>query len=347
MKALVYEQFQRLPQLQTVPDPKPVPDGVVIRVEASGLCRSDWHGWMGHDDDIVLPHVPGHEFAGVIEAVGDEVKHWYVGDRVTIPFAVGCGHCDQCRAGHTHICDADWQPGFMGWGSFAEYVAIPRADVNLVRLPHDLDMVTAASLGCRFTTAYRAVVMQGNPTPGEWVAVYGCGGVGLSAVMIAHSIGARVVAIDISEEALKLAKTLGADAVVNAKSTDTVGAVRDITGGGADVALDALGSIATCRNALMSLKKRGRHVQVGLLLAEHAEVALPLNIIIGGELIIVGSHGMPAHDYSAMLAQIERGLLTPQQLVTDTIKLSEAPERLAAMGDFKGTGMTVIDRFSS
>jgi D-arabinose 1-dehydrogenase-like Zn-dependent alcohol dehydrogenase len=205
--AVVYEAFGDAPAVRTVADPTPAPHGAVIAVEATGLCRSDWHGWMGHDPDIRrFPHVPGHELAGVVAAVGADVTRWAPGDRVTVPFVCACGTCAQCAAGDHQICDRQTQPGFTHWGSFAELTAIDWADVNLVALPDELDADTAAALGCRFATAYRAVLQVGRVRAGEWVAVHGCGGVGLSAVMIAVAAGARVVAVDVSEPALRAAR---------------------------------------------------------------------------------------------------------------------------------------------
>ena len=186
--------------VREVPDPVPAAHGVVVRVEATGLCRSDWHGWAGHDRTIALPHVPGHELAGTVAEAGPQVRGWQVGDRVTVPFVCACGTCRSCLAGDHQVCDRQTQPGFTGWGSFAELVALDHADVNLVALPDELDAVTAAALGCRFATAYRAVVQQGRVRPGDWVAVHGCGGVGLSAVMVAVAAGARVVAVDVTPQ---------------------------------------------------------------------------------------------------------------------------------------------------
>jgi len=346
VKALLYEKFGGPMTVCNVPDPGLPADGVIIGVKASGLCRSDWHGWMGHDPDIRLPHVPGHEFSGVIEEVGQEVRRFKPGDRVTVPFAVGCGVCEQCLAGNQHICDNYFQPGFTAWGSFAERVAIPHADANLVRLPDDLDDVASASLGCRFVTAFRAVIAQGRASPGEWVAVHGCGGVGLAAIMIAHGLGARVIAIDIKTEALAWAKSLGAEHVVNARAVpDAAEVIRDLSGGGAHVSLDALGSRETCRNSILCLRKQGRHVQVGLMLADEGEPPIPMAVVIAKELAIHGSHGMQAHAYGPMLAMIQSGKLQPKRLVTGTVSLAEAPAHLTAMAHFNGLGITVVDRF--
>ncbi len=346
MKAAVYEAFAQPLTIQNVPDPVAHPDGVVIRVEANGICRSDWHGWMGHDPDIALPHVPGHELAGVVEVVGKDVKRWQPGDRVTVPFSVGCGHCDECRSGNQQICDNYFQPGFTAWGSFAEYVAIRYADGNLVRLPEEIGFAEAASLGCRFITSFRAVVDQGRVTGGEWVVVHGCGGVGLSAIMIASALGANVIGVDIKADALQLARQAGAAYVLNAsKESDLIGAIHDLTGGGAHASLDALGSKTTCRNSVLSLRKRGRHVQVGLMLAGDQDAALPMAPVIGKELEIRGSHGMQAHAYGPMLDMIRSGTLNPKTLISKTVTLEESMRELQSMGDFAGAGVTVITSF--
>ncbi|MCA9980967.1 MAG: zinc-dependent alcohol dehydrogenase family protein [Anaerolineales bacterium] len=346
MKAALFTEFGRPLTIETVPDPAVPPDGVVIAVRATGICRSDWHGWMGHDSDVQLPHVPGHELAGEITAVGSLVKNWHIGDRVTTPFCVGCGHCAQCAVGDQQNCDNYFQPGFTAWGSFAEYVAIPHADVNLVRLPESMSFVEAATLGCRFITAYRAVVAQGRTTGGEWVVVHGCGGVGLSAVMIAAALGAQVIAVDIRPEALALAQKAGAQHTLNAANNpDLLAQISELTEGGAHVALDALGSAVTCRNTLLSLRKRGRHVQVGLLLGADKEPALPLNVIISKELEMIGSHGMQAHAYPPMMRMIADGRLRPGLLLERTVGLVEATAVLTNMDAFPTTGVVVINDF--
>ncbi|BCB60419.1 alcohol dehydrogenase [Halomonas sp. A020] len=346
MKAVVFEQFSAPPSIQQVPDPTPEPHGVVVKVMANGVCRSDWHGWMGHDPDIQLPHVPGHELSGVVEAVGKDVTKWRIGDRVTVPFVGGCGTCLECNAGHHQVCDRQFQPGFTHWGSFAEYVSIHYADVNLVALPDTLTFDTAASLGCRFVTSFRAVIDQGRVSAGQWVAVHGCGGVGLSAIMIASAAGANVVAVDISEQALALARQLGAVATVNANQVaNVVEAVVEITQGGAHVSLDALGHPTTCFNSISNLRKRGKHVQVGLMLADHSTPAVPMSKVIANELEILGSHGMQAHRYGDMLAMIQSGKLAPEKLIGRRITLEESVQALTNMDKFEGVGVTVVTKF--
>ncbi len=216
MRAAIYHTFQGLIEVAQVADPAPPEDGVVVKVNATGLCRSDWHGWMGHDADIRLPHVPGHELAGTIVAVGKNVKRFKKDDRITVPFVCGCGQCPPCQAGQQQVCDHQSQPGFTHWGSFAEFVALDHADINLVKIPDRITDTTAAILGCRFITAFRAIVAQGRVTGGQFVAVHGCGGVGLSAIMIASALGAQVIAVDINEDTLSLARELGAFVTIKA-----------------------------------------------------------------------------------------------------------------------------------
>ncbi len=349
MRAAMFEEFGKPLAIRQVPDPVPGEDGLVIKVEATGLCRSDWHGWMGHDPDIRLPHVPGHELAGTVAAVGRGVRRWKAGDRVTLPFVCGCGRCPQCASGNQQVCDHQSQPGFTHWGSFAEYVAVDYADLNVVRLPEAIGFVTAASLGCRFVTSFRAIVDQGRVAPGQWVAVHGCGGVGLSAIMIASAAGARVVAVDIAEDKLAFARSIGAAAAINAaklSGDEVAAAVREVTGGGAHVSIDALGSPATCFNSIACLRKRGKHVQVGLMLGEQRHPAIPMDRVIANELEILGSHGIQAYKYPLLLEMIRAGKLHPERLIGRTISLEQGADELVRMDEFRGVGVTVIDRFS-
>lgn len=348
MKALVYRAFSVPPEIERVPDPTPTDDGVVLKVMASGICRSDWHGWQGNDPDITLPHVPGHELAGIVEAIGKDVSRWQVGDRVTVPFVGGCGQCPQCHSGNQQVCDHQFQPGFTHWGSFAEFVAIHYADTNLVRLPDEMAYTTAASLGCRFATSFRAIVDQGRVSEGQWVAVHGCGGVGLSAIMIARALGANVIAIDISDDKLALARQLGAKATIDASAVSHVAeAVREFSGGGAHVSVDAIGNAAACFNSIDSLRKRGRHIQVGLMVEDDHNPRVPMGKVLANELEILGSHGMQAHRYADMLAMIAAGDLAPERLIGKSVCLEEAIAELTSMDQFGSNGVTVITEFQA
>ena len=342
MRALVVDAFGAPPEVRDVPDPACPADGIVLEVRATGLCRSDWHGWAGHDPDIVLPHVPGHEFAGVVREVGPQVRNVRLGQRVTVPFTCACGRCATCRAGAPQVCEDQYQPGFTGWGSFAELVAVPRADVNVIALPDELDFVTAAGLGCRFATAYRAVVAHARPSEGQWLAVVGCGGVGLAAVMIATAHGARVLAVDPSPAALELAEAFGAE---GALPDPDPAAMIAATGGGPHATLDAIGSAAVLRSCVEALRPRGRHVQVGLLVEDDAVPPVPMARVLARELELYGSHGMGAAEYPAMLAEIAAGRIDPGRLVTGRITLDDlaGPDgALARMGERPPTGTSVV-----
>lgn len=339
----MYSEVGVLPAVAEVPDPVCPDDGVVVEVVATGVCRSDWHAWRGHDP-VALPIIPGHEFAGIIVAIGAGVSGWQPGDRVTAPFVLGCGRCEFCLAGDAQVCPGQLQPGFTLPGSFAQRVAVPRAQANLVRLPDGVSFVAAASLGCRFATSFRAVVTHGGVQPGQWVAVHGCGGVGLSAVMIAKAFGAKVVAVDVSADALATAARIGADEIINGtKSVDIATDVMERTGGGAHIGVDAIGHPSVAAASVSSLRRRGRHIQAGLLLGDAVQTAFPMDRVIAQELSILGSHGMPAVDYPAMLGLVASGALQPELLVTRRVGLGDAGAALAAMDAPAGSGMTIVE----
>ena len=346
MRAIHFTQFGGELTVKDVPTPTPPTNGVVIEVKATGLCRSDWHAWMGHDSDVVLPHVPGHELAGIVSEIGTGVTQFKVGDRITVPFVNGCGTCQYCTSGNAQVCPTQTQPGFTQWGSYAQYVAIENADFNLIALPDAISFSTAAALGCRFATAFRGLTARARVQPQEWVAIFGCGGVGQSAIMIAKALGARVIAIDISPVALAKAIQLGADITINSSTSDALAQIRAATSDGADVSIDALGSQTTSSQSILSLRRRGRHLQLGLLLTPDGLTPEPMARVIAYELDILGSHGMAAADYPQMLAMVASGALRPDLLVERTVDLNEAITALQAMRDPAGAtvgGITIIN----
>jgi alcohol dehydrogenase len=347
MKAAIFETFATPPQVREVPEPDCPPDGALVRVQACGVCRSDWHAWRGSDPDVAVPHVGGHEFAGVVERVGRAVQRVRPGDRVTAPFILSCGACPTCRGGEPTACEGQDVIGFTRWGSFAERVAVPRADFNLVALPGDLSAVAAAGMGCRVTTAFRALADRARLAHGEWLAVHGCGGVGLSAVALGAAMGARVLAVDVDPAALKRATALGATRTLDASALSDVGAaVRDLTHGGAQVSLDALGITETFRNSLYSLARLGRHVQIGMPLEAHAAPAVPLlELVYARQIAILGTRGMAAGRFDVLFGLIAAGRFDPGRLVERTIALSEVADALQAMDGYTSPGVTVIDRF--
>jgi len=341
---MVLEEVGKPMMVKEWPEPECPPDGAVIRVEASGICRSDWHlwqgdwGWIGFK--MRMPTVLGHEFAGVVEEVGKEVKTLKTGMRVVVPLAQGCGVCGDCRTGHSNLCMG------AGMGGYARYGLLNHADFNFAPLPDKIDFVEASSMGCRYVTAYHGILDQGQVRADESVVVYGCGGVGLSAVQIATALGARVIAVDLDDRKLELAKKVGAADVINGRNNDPVKAVMDLTRGGADVSVDALGIAATCRNAVASLRKRGRHIQIGLTTqGEKGEVALPVDQIVFKEIQFIGSLAIQSFRYPAILSMVERGRLEPRKLISETIPLEKAFGVLDQMSKFENAGISVINQF--
>lgn len=347
MRAAIYETFRQPLQVRDLPDPPCPDDGAIVKIAVCGVCRSDHHGWAGSDPDIVPPHVPGHEFSGIVVEVGPLCRRVRKGDRVTAPFILGCGACSDCLGGNATICDHQLVVGFSSWGAFAEYLPVPRADFNLVPLPDAIAFEDAAAMGCRVTTAYQALLHRAGVRAGEWVAIHGCGGVGLSAITIASAAGARVIAVDIREESLTEAKSAGAEFAVNAATAaDVGGAIRDLTAGGAHVSMDALGISTTFDNSIRGLRKFGRHVQVGMPTGKHVVVPLPLlEIVYSRQITIAGTRGMPAISFRPLLGMIEAGKIDIGSLIKRRIALEEAGAALAAMDAYSGVGITVIDRF--
>jgi propanol-preferring alcohol dehydrogenase len=352
MRAARIVEFGAPLEVTDIPEPEIGPDDVLVKVEAEGICRTDWHtwrgewGWIGLEPE--LPIVPGHEFAGVVVESGRDVTRFAPGDRVTVPFHDGCGLCAWCTAGRSNLCERMKVIGIAYDGGYAEYVRIPNADFNAIAVPEGIDFDTAAALGCRYMTAFHAVVNRGGVRPGDWVAIHGVGGVGLSAVQIASAIGARPVAVDLDPIKLELARQQGAEVLVDASEGDPARMVRDLTGGGAQVSLDALGVTQTCRNSILSLRRGGRHVQVGLTTEEEkGKIPVPIDIIVSFELEVVGSVGNPRSQFPRLLTMVESGTLNPDQLITRRVRLDQAGEVLQEMSEYGTRGFNLITRFRS
>ncbi len=351
MKAAVFEATKKPLAVKNVPDPQCAPDGAIITTKANGVCRSDWHAWAGDWTWMGLAAQPGsilgHEFCGIVEEVGKDIKNFKKGDRVVVPFSQGDGTCEYCRNGQSNVCLTPLLPGFSYHGGFGSQVAVPFADLNLVSLPNSIDFVEAASMGCRFMTSWHGIVDRAQVKPGEWVAVYGCGGIGLAAINIASAMGANVIGIDLDSAKLELAKGMGAHHVINAKSTEPTAAVLDITKGGAHVAVDALGISTTCRNAIMSLRKQGRHLQIGLTTsAEKGEISFPVDRMVTMELQVIATLGMQASHYPQMLAMVESKRCSPKSMVTGTIGLDGISKIFEEMNTYQNVGTTVINNYN-
>ncbi len=346
MRAAQIRQWRAALAIVDLPDPSPDAGGVVLKVLACGVCRSDWHAWVGADPDVSLPHVPGHEFCGEVVALGSGVTRWRVGDRVIAPFILACGTCSDCAAGHQTICASQAVPGFTHQGAFAEYIAVPFADANLTALPTTLAPALAAGLGCRVTTAWHALTGRAALQAGEWLAIFGGGGIGISALLLGRALGARVIVVDIAPDKLAFAKSLGAEAVIDASTCDAPAAIAEITGGGADVAIEALGIEETTVGALKSLKKLGRMVQVGMPAGAHANMTLPMDALYSGQLAVFGTRGMPSWRYPSLLSLIESGAVDVAPLVTREITLDQASGELALFDTIAPPGVAVITNFT-
>lgn len=349
MRAAQIIETKKPLRIGNVPDPTPGAHDVIVKIEASGVCRSDWHAWMGDWTWLglapELPIIPGHEMGGIVEVVGSEVKNFKPGDRVTTPFHEGCSYCPNCQSGHSNRCDNLQIFGFGYDGAYAEYVKVPNGDFNLVKLPDEVDFVTAAAIGCRYMTGYHGVV-RANLKPGNWLVVHGAGGVGLSSIQVGNAVGAQVIAVDVDDAKLEMARKEGAVATINARNENVIEAVQHITKGGAHASIEALGIQETILNSVLSLRKGGRHVQIGLTTHNEAGiVGLPIDAVTAKELEIIGSLGNPRTEYDGLLTLIAQGKLNPRSLVSKEVALDDVNDVLNDMTNFKTYGFNVITSF--
>ncbi len=340
MRAAVIRQYRADLSLQTVPDPICEADGVVVKVLACGICRSDWHGWVGEHAKVKPGAIPGHEYCGEVVQTGP-LARWKVGDRIIAPFILACGECPECRSGQTTTCRAQRVPGFGEPGAYAEYVSVPHAH-NLTRLPDFLTPALAAGLGCRVTTAYHALTGRAGLQAGEWLAIHGTGGIGLSALLIGKALGARIVAVDVVPDRLTHARALGAEHVINAADGDTAARIREVTDGGAHVSIEALGIEATANASIECLRPLGRHVQVGLPTGHTAQMQINMNAIYMKQLALFGTRGMPAWRYPSLLSLIETGQVDVRPIVARHVALSQASAELRAFDGPMPPGVAVI-----
>ncbi len=343
MRAAVVRNFNQDLSIEDVADPVCPENGVVLEVAACGVCRSDYHGWTGEHPRVKSGSILGHEYCGTVVQAGPRATY-AVGERLIAPFILACGSCPACHTGVSNTCPNQIVPGFSAPGAYAEYVAVP-FDHNLVRLPETMPPALAAGLGCRVTTAWHALTDRAALQPGEWVAVHGTGGIGLSAMLLGKMLGARVVVVDVVEEKLTRAVQLGADAAVNATETDTAAAIRDITGGGAQVSIEALGIEATTNASIECLATLGRHVQIGMPVGHTARMNINMNAIYMKNLAVYGTRGMPAWKYPTLLGMIERGAIDLGPMVAKEIPLSGASAELRAMSGPTSPGTSVITDF--
>jgi D-arabinose 1-dehydrogenase-like Zn-dependent alcohol dehydrogenase len=310
MRAAVVRDFNEDLSIETVEDPACPNNGVVLEVAACGVCRSDYHGWIGGHPKVINGSILGHEYCGVVVAAGPQAKH-VIGDKLIAPFILGCGDCPACQTGASNTCESAIVPGFGAPGAYAEFVAVP-FDHNLVHLPETMAPALAAGLGCRVTTAWHALTDRANVRAGE--------------------------------EKLIHAKRLGADAAVNAATTDVASAIRDITGGGAQVSIEALGIEATTNASVECLATLGRHVHVGMP-AGDGMMQVNMRAVYSKQLAFFGTRGMPSWKYPSLLAMIERGEVDLNPMLDREVSLSGASGELRAMRGPTPPGTAVITDF--
>jgi S-(hydroxymethyl)glutathione dehydrogenase/alcohol dehydrogenase len=358
MKAAVLREIGRL-SIEDVALDGPNDDEVRVRVLASGLCHSDYHMIVG-DLPTAMPAVLGHEAAGVIEAVGANVRGVKKGDFVTTCVSAYCGQCRECQTGHTHICDdkpgkptdreagsrltLGGQPVYqMGnLGGFAEEMVVHQKAV--VKIPEGVPPTAAALMGCAVLTGVGAALNGAQVEPGSTVAVIGCGGVGLNVIQGARIAGAtRIIAIDVKQAKLDVARQFGATDTVLA-GPDTVGEVVELTGGGVDYAFEVIGLTSTMQQAFAMLRKRGTAVLIGVA-RSGAELTVPVMPFVFKEVRIISSL-MGSSPFQLFLPQLAQyylnGQLKLDELVSHRIKLEEINEAYARMAAGEATRNVIV-----
>ncbi|MFQ6046689.1 MAG: zinc-binding dehydrogenase [Gemmatimonadales bacterium] len=323
MKAAVFRRANEPLAVEEIAAPSPGPGEVLVRVAGCGMCHTDLH-YIDHGVKTFKepPIVLGHEAAGTVASFGDGVARFSEGDRVLIPAVLSCGRCGYCRQGRENLCDRLVMLGNNVDGAYAEYVVAPAAE--LVPVPAGLRLEQACIIADAISTPYHAVKRRGRVQPGDQVAVMGCGGVGLNVVQCARVAGGRVIAIDVNEERLEVARLLGADTALNPREFDRLDKeVRRLTGGGVDVAFEAIGTPDTIRAAFGLLRRGGRLCVIGY---SYEDVELSAAKIMYYELEVVGSLGCGGGEYREIIGLVEAGRLQLDPIVSGTLPLDEINE---------------------
>jgi len=328
MKAAVFYGPEQPLRIEDMPIPEINPQEALIKVAACGVCHTDLHYLEGVPTFKKPPLILGHEASGIITKVGEKVINVKKDDRVLIPPVLTCGSCYNCRIGRENLCKNIIMIGNSIDGAYAEYTKIPAKD--LIKLPAEIALEEASIISDAMSTPFHALKNRGNVRPGDSVVIYGVGGVGLNAVQIAAALGAYVIAVDKIDEKLEHAKELGASETINSDKENPVKAVRRITGGGADVAVEAIGIPQVMRMAYDSVKWGGRTVIVGY---SHKDLTISAARLMFREIEVRGSLGCRIVDFPPLVDMVRRGKL--KLLVSDKMPLDQINEALKMLKEGK------------
>jgi 6-hydroxycyclohex-1-ene-1-carbonyl-CoA dehydrogenase len=322
MKAAVFYKPKEPLKIEEVPTPEAKAGEVVIKIAACGVCHTD-AGYLFHGVPTFKkpPLILGHEPSGVIDQVGDGVTRFKAGNAVLIPAVLTCGQCYYCRTGRENICQKMTMLGNHIDGAFAEYIAVPEKDV--IPVPSGVPLQEGCIISDAISTPFHAVKNRAQVKAGDYVVVIGCGGVGMNVVQVATAFGGLVIAVDVVDWKLEIAKKLGAVETINSKETDPIKTVRKITGGGADIAMEVIGHPKTQQIAYNIVKWGGRVVMVGFA---PKPTELNLGRMMFREIEMIGSLGCRPVDYPPLLRLVQAGKIQVDPIVTHRFSLAEINE---------------------
>ena len=337
-------------QVQDVQTPKPKDSQILVKVQSVGVCHSDVHVWEGYyegisgqqlkttDRGVKYPLTPGHEIAGIVDSLGEQVEGFSKYEKVLVYPWVGEGMCPACKIGQENLCDKPRSLGIYSDGGYAEYVLVPNYKY-LVKIGDDMDTDISAPLACAGLTAYGAI-KNANLKPDDNVVIVGTGGLGLMAIQLAKAVtGARIIAMDIDDKKLEVAKKEGADIIVNSKKDDPVKAIMELTGKlGADAVIDFVNATKTVETDIEFLRRRAKLLLVGLF---GGELKLSLVTMPTRAYKIIGSYTGSLEDMVELVSLAKRGVI--KQVVSKRFKLNQAGEALQMLKDGKIVGRGVIN----
>ncbi|MFH1749213.1 MAG: zinc-binding dehydrogenase [Planctomycetota bacterium] len=328
MKAVVFHGKDVGLKIEDIPIPPIGDDQILVKVAACGVCHTDLH-YIEHGVPTFKkpPIVLGHEASGIVEKTGADVTNVKQGQRVLIPAVLTCGHCTACRQGRENICSNMQMLGNHFDGAYAEYVAVPAKDV--LDLPESIPLEEASIIADAISTPYHAVKNRARVRPGDTVVIFGCGGVGINAVQMAAAAGGYVIAVDINARKLEWATEFGAAKTINAQEVERVDkAIKKLTGGGADIALEVIGNPRTIEQAFECVRVGGRLCVVGYT---HEAISIVAGKIMFKELEVVGSLGCRPVDYVPLIRMVEQGQIDVKRQVTHRFSLDKIGEAFEVM----------------